>query len=161
MPDMLVHLLDLPDPSESYAALSAEGILIHRPLASTKTRVLDWVKSHSTLSGANECEVCFSRLPVSCFIASREGEVLGYACYHATAPNFFGPTRVLETEQGKGIGKALLLACLHAMRAEGYVYGIIGGVGPAEFYEKCVGASLIPNSTPGIYRFRLKPPETP
>ena len=33
----------------------------------------------------------------------------------------------------------------------GYAYGIIGGVGPAEFYAKTVGATLIPDSTPGIY----------
>ena len=38
------------------------------------------------------------------------------------------------------------------MRAEGYGYAIIGGVGPAQFYEKCVGAVLIPDSSPGIYR---------
>jgi len=46
----------------------------------------------------------------------------------------------------------LLLRSLRAMRDEGYVYAIIGGVGPAEFYEKCVGATLIEGSTPGIYR---------
>lgn len=37
-------------------------------------------------------------------------------------------------------------------RAEGYAYAIIGGVGPVAFYEKCVGARVIPDSTPGIYR---------
>ena len=38
------------------------------------------------------------------------------------------------------------------LRAEGYAYAIIGGVGPVAFYEKCVGARAIPDSTPGIYR---------
>ena len=52
----------------------------------------------------------------------------------------------------RAIGKALLLRSLRAMRDEGYVYGIIGGIGPQKFYEKCVGAMLIPNSTPGIYK---------
>jgi hypothetical protein len=33
----------------------------------------------------------------------------------------------------------------------GYVYGIIGGVGPVEFYRKTVGAIEIPESAPGIY----------
>jgi len=42
------------------------------------------------------------------------------------------------------------------MREAGFVYAIIGGVGPVEFYEKCVGAKLIPDSTPGIYRYSLK-----
>ena len=51
-----------------------------------------------------------------------------------------------------GIGRALLLRSLAAMRAEGYAYAVIGGVGPQEFYKKCVGAMLIPDSVPGIYR---------
>ena len=38
------------------------------------------------------------------------------------------------------------------MRDEGYVYAIIGGVGPADFYTKCVGAVLIENSAQGIYK---------
>jgi predicted N-acetyltransferase YhbS len=58
---------------------------------------------------------------------------------------------VEETLRGKGIGKALLLECLIAMKAQGYAYGIIGGVGPARFYEKAVGAVLIEGSNPGIY----------
>ena len=62
------------------------------------------------------------------------------------------PTRVLDEEQGGGIGRALLLRSLAAMRAEGYAYAVIGGVGPQEFYKKCVGAMLIPDSVPGIYR---------
>ena len=63
-----------------------------------------------------------------------------------------GIDAVLVQIQGKGIGKALLIRSLVALRDEGYIYGIIGGVGPAEFYTKCVGASLIPNSTPGLYK---------
>ena len=45
----------------------------------------------------------------------------------------------------------LLLAALHAQRGQGYAYSIIGGVGPAGFYEKVVGAQLIEGSTPGIF----------
>ena len=38
------------------------------------------------------------------------------------------------------------------MRANGYAYAIIGGVGPAEYYRKSVGARLIEGSNPGIYK---------
>ena len=58
--------------------------------------------------------------------------------------------------QGRGIGKALLLASLLAMRESGYVYGIIGGAGPIEFYQKTVGATIIVDSEPGIYTDLLK-----
>jgi hypothetical protein len=38
----------------------------------------------------------------------------------------------------------------------GYAYAIIGGAGPTEFYAKECGATIIPNSVPGIYTDRLR-----
>jgi GNAT superfamily N-acetyltransferase len=61
-----------------------------------------------------------------------------------------------ETYRGRGIGKALLLACLHDMWAQGYGYAIIGWAGPVDFYIRAVGAIVIPDSSPGIYRGMLK-----
>ena len=151
MPDMLVRLYDLPAGAET-AMPEAEGVQIRRAMAPDKFRVVEWVREHTGPSAAGECDVCFSHPAVSCFIATRGCQIVGYACYDATAPDFFGPTKVLESEQGKGIGRALLLRSLAAMRAEGYDYAVIGGVGLQAFYEKCVGAFLIPDSTPGIYR---------
>jgi GNAT superfamily N-acetyltransferase len=57
----------------------------------------------------------------------------------------------MEAARGGGVGKALLVACLHSLREMGYVYGIIGHAGPIEFYQKTVGAIVIPYSDPGIY----------
>jgi len=37
------------------------------------------------------------------------------------------------------------------MREMGYAYAVIGGVGPAAFYEKVCGAFLIPGSEIGVY----------
>ena len=50
----------------------------------------------------------------------------------------------------------MLIASLWGLKELGYVYGIIGGVGPVEFYERAVGAIVIPNSDPGIYTNLLK-----
>ena len=152
MPDMLVDLLKLPGADALLKALADKDIQIRRALAPDKVRVVPWVREHSSISAAGECDVCFSHTPVSCFIATHGADIIGYACYNATAPDFFGPTRVLDQWQGHGIGKALLVRALRAMREEGYIYAIIGGVGPQAFYEKCVGAHLIPDSTPGIYK---------
>ena len=58
--------------------------------------------------------------------------------------------------QGRGIGKALLIASLLALRDLVYVYGIIGGAGPIEFYHTTVGATIIVDSEPGIYTDLLK-----
>ena len=150
MPDMLVKLYHLPEMDR--VQMKKENYQIRRAMSPDKRQVVDWVKEHSGVYAAGECDVCFSHTPISCFIATREEKIIGYACYDATAPDFFGPTRVLDEEQGKGIGKQLLLASLWAMREEGYGYGIIGSVGPAAFYEKCVGATIIPDSSPGIYK---------
>jgi hypothetical protein len=114
------------------------------------------VRQHFGEGWASECEVSFARLPISCFRAQRGQDVLGFACYDATAKGLFGPTGVLERERKQGIGTALLLVTLHAMAAEGYAYGIIGGAGPAAFYAKAVGAVPIAGSTPGIYANLLR-----
>jgi len=58
---------------------------------------------------------------------------------------------VVDKMQRRGIGKALLLACLCGLREMGYVYGIIGRAGPVEFYEKVAAATVIPDSETGIY----------
>ncbi|HPY11209.1 MAG TPA: GNAT family N-acetyltransferase [Sphaerochaeta sp.] len=152
MPDMLVKLYELPPSGALVERLANGGIQIRRAMAPDKVRVLSWIEEHSSISARGEADVCFSHTPISLFIATEGKTIVGYACYDATAPNFFGPTRVLDEKQGQGIGKALLLACLEAMRAAGFAYAIIGGVGPAEFYTKTVGAVVIEGSTPGIYR---------
>ena len=38
------------------------------------------------------------------------------------------------------------------MQEMGYAYAIIGGVGPAKFYEVTFGAKIIKGSDPGIYK---------
>ncbi|WP_245286956.1 GNAT family N-acetyltransferase [Bradyrhizobium sp. Tv2a-2] len=132
--------------------LAADGISIRRALPPEKHKVLDWVRGHFSEAWASETDVAFARQPVSCFIAIQHKRLLGFACHDATCRNFFGPTGVDPNARGKGIGAALLLACLEAMRQQGFGYAIIGGVGPAEFYAKSVGAVAIEGSQPGIYR---------
>jgi len=149
---MLVKLYDLPDFSALKVRLEKENILIRRPLAAEKSITLAWVEKHFGSGWASEADVSFSYQPISCFVAIRGHQIVGFACYDAAYRNFFGPTGVEPSLQGMGIGKVLLAECLEAMKAQGYAYAIIGGVGPAAFYEKAVGAVLIPGSDPGIYK---------
>ncbi len=71
---------------------------------------------------------------------------------------FLVPIGVGEAARGKKVGKALLLACLHDMRVQGYGYAVIGGAseGVADFYRKTVGATIIEDSSPGIYKGMLR-----
>ncbi|MBI1802770.1 MAG: GNAT family N-acetyltransferase [Chloroflexi bacterium] len=157
MPDMLVKLYALPDGADDFARLRREGVDVRRALAPEKHLVVAWVRRRFSEYWASECEVAFARAPLSCVVAVSQSRLVGFACYDATMKGFFGPTGVLPSERGRGIGRALLIAALEAMRAEGYGYAIIGGVGPAELYQKAVGATLIEGSSPGIYRGMLRP----
>jgi predicted N-acetyltransferase YhbS len=147
---MLVKLYALPSLEGALAAAASHGVVVRRAIAPERNVVVEWVRAHFA-SSASEVETAFAQVPATCFIALRDGNVVGFACYDVTARNFFGPEGVDASMRGMGIGRALLLSALHAQRVAGYAYAIIGGVGPAAFYEKCVGATSIKGSTPGIY----------
>jgi GNAT superfamily N-acetyltransferase len=155
MPDLLVKLYTLSELEPVIAAQQASGIDIRRGLPPEKHVIVNWIRDTGNAGFASECEMAFSHHPVSCFVAIEKGKLVGFACYDATCKGFFGPTEVTEAARGRGIGKALLLACLHDMAAQGYAYAIIGKAGPIEFYAKTVGAIVIEGSTPGIYRGML------
>lgn len=151
MMDMLVRLYDLPGIEEELRKLGKEGILIRRPGAYERHLVADWVGRNFSPKWVSEAKTAFSRQPVSCYIATREKKILGFACYDVTARGFLGPMGVAEESRKSGVGKVLLVSALNALREMGHAYGIIGGVGPAEFYARTVGAMPIEGSSPGIY----------
>ena len=156
MPDMLVNLLKLPPLAGELSALAEAGINVRRAEAFEIGRVREFVEEHFSSAWADEISVGYAHKPVSIFIATRAGEVLGFAAYECTRKAFFGPTGVAESERGAGIGRALLVASLWGLREAGYVCGIIGGVGPTQFYARAVGATIIPDSAPGIYADPLR-----
>lgn len=156
MPDMLVKLYELAPLDPFISRQTEQGITLRRALVPEKHLVLAWIREHFSDFWVSEADATFSRTPVSCFVAVEDGKLIGFACYDATRLGFFGPTGVNEVARGRGTGAAVLMACLHDMYAKGYGYGIIGGVGPAEFYAKISGATLIPDSSPGIYAGMLR-----
>jgi GNAT superfamily N-acetyltransferase len=152
MPDMLVPLLKLPAHEPLIQALrDKHDVIIRRANAHEITPVRDFVHKTFSIPWADEILVGFSRQPISVYIAIERGKVIGFGAYECTRRAFFGPTGVRERSRGKGIGTALLIACLAGLREVGYAYGIIGGAGPVEFYAKTVNATVIPDSTPGVY----------
>lgn len=151
MTDMLVSLLKLPDDRKDVERLKKQGIVIRRIQPFEISVLRKFVSESFSESWADEAVNAFSHQPPTCFIATQEKQIIGFAAYECTRRNFFGPAGVSETCRGKGIGRALLLACLRSMYELGYAYAILGGVGPMDFYSKCTGAIPIPDSTPGIY----------
>jgi GNAT superfamily N-acetyltransferase len=152
MPDMLVKLYDLPPLEPCLEQMREQGVIVRHAMSYERAVVMEWVRRHFGDGWAAECEASFNQQPVTCFIAVGEGLIRGFACYEATARDFFGPTGVDPEWRGRGIGRALLLAALHGQKAMGYGYAIIGGAGPTEYYAKSCGATVIEGSSPGIYR---------
>ena len=150
MPDLLVNLLKLP-PLES-----TPDFVVRRAQPFELTPVRRFVAENFSASWADEISVGFARQPISVYVATIDRELAGFAAYECTRRGFFGPTGVVQSGRGKGIGKALLLASLWSLREMGYVYAIIGAAGPVRFYQKTVGAIIIPDSEPSIYTDMLK-----
>ena len=151
MPDMLVNLYQLPDSTQIMKEMEENGIRIVRALSPNQYKVMDFIEKEFGIGWASETAAAFSRSPISCYIAVKDHEIVGFGCYDATCLGYFGPTGVAKSERGQGIGAALLLKCLEAMREDGYGYAIIGSAGPGEFYSKCCGARVIENDQPNTY----------
>ena len=150
MPDLLVNLLKLP-PLES-----AREFVVRRAQPFELSAVRSFVAENFSNNWADEISIGFARQPVSVFVATIDREPAGFAAYECTRRAFFGPMGVIASAQEKGAGKALLLAAMWGLREMGYVYAIIGAAGPVRFYQKAVGAIVIPDSEPGIYTDLLK-----
>ncbi|HEX6650208.1 MAG TPA: GNAT family N-acetyltransferase [Pyrinomonadaceae bacterium] len=150
MPDLLVNLLNLPHLQEP------QEFIIRRAQPFELSAVRAFVTENFSPSWADEISVGFARQPISVYVATMQRDLVGFSAYECTRRAFFGPTGVVDTARGKGIGKALLLASLWGLREMGYVYAIIGAAGPVHFYQKAVGAIIIPGSEPGIYVDALK-----
>lgn len=151
MPDMLVNLLELPPFEPLTIEMEQASVAIRRAQPFEISKVRLFVETNFSQAWADEISVGFASKPVSVYIAVSDGAILGFGAYECTRRAFFGPMGVAERAERRGIGKALLLACLWGLREAGYVYGIIGRAGPIEFYQKAVNAMVIPESDPGLY----------
>jgi len=156
MADLLVKLYDLPSSARGIERLRQDGVEIRRAIGPEKHAVVEWVEKKFSRAWASECDVALSAQPVTCFIAIKDSQVIGFACYDSTLKGFFGPIGVDDSAHKKGLGTALLIRTLEAMRDAGYGYAAIGWAGPVEFFRKTVGATVIEGSEPGVYKNLVK-----
>jgi len=153
MVDLLVPLYRLP-PSPS----AQSDTVIRRAMPYEREEVEHFARSHFNGRWASEAGVSMSAHPMSCFIAIKNGALVGFACYNSTFLGFCGPFGVEKSARGNKIGEILLHSCLRAMKESGFAYAIIGDVEEAlGFYQKCVNATIIENSKPGAYHYDLLP----
>ena len=156
MADMLVKLYDKEFISKQQA-LSEKGITIKRAHVSDKHTILRFVKEHFEHdSWVNEVEFNLLKQPSTCWIAVKNKELIGFACYDSTAKGFFGPTGVREDYRRQGVGAELLVKSMNSLKELGYAYAFIGWAAPnaMDLYSRTVGATVIEDSEPNksIYR---------
>jgi GNAT superfamily N-acetyltransferase len=149
MADLLVKLYEL-----NVSPVDVPGVTFRRPMPHEMGVVRQWIVRGFSEGWGDEFACSFKSFPVTSFIALRNDALIGFATYEVACRGYFGPTGVLESERGKGIGKELLIRSMIGLRELGYAYAIIGAVGPTGFYERTLGAFPIPGSTPGAYPSR-------
>ena len=108
MIDMLVRLYDLPEMETTYEKVAEGDVILRRPAVYEKHLVAKWVGEHFSPKWVSEVEVAMSHQPVTCYIATKDKEILGFACYDTTCKAYFGPTGVGEAARGKGVGLSLI-----------------------------------------------------
>lgn len=153
--DMLMRLY----PAGPRPVAGPQGITLRRPITAEYDHVVAWVSTEFAPGWASEARAALAAWPTRLSIAVHDSmaALLGFCCWDAAARGFVGPIGVIPHARGKGVGAALLHACLADMRAMGYAYAIAGHVGSPEFFRRAAGAIEIPDSTPGIYHGMLRP----
>lgn len=146
--DLLVNLYDF-QCKRDQEKLASNGIVIRRAMSPDKGKILEFIKTHYSEGWMYESEHALMNTPISCYIAVKNKEVVGFACFDATAKGYFGPIGIKPDQKGAGIGQALMYETFMGMKEAGYGYGIIGWVDDAiGFYEKTINAVPIANSNP-------------
>jgi ribosomal protein S18 acetylase RimI-like enzyme len=125
-----------------------EHVTIKRVLSPDSDLVLSFIEKQFNKRWVSEAKSGLYKPQSTCFIATHNKEIVGFACYDATSKGYFGPMGVDEAFRGHSIGTSLLLSCLEAMYFDGYGYAIIGSVGKETwpFYFKSCGATPIEKS---------------
>jgi len=116
------------------------GIILRRVLPSEWPAFLRWMEATWDDPWGEEVSTTLRREPVSCFVATRDGEYLGFAAYDTNRRGWFGPMGSRPEARGTGIGSALLKLCLKDYVDRGDSTCEIGWVGPFDFYTNAVGA---------------------
>jgi GNAT superfamily N-acetyltransferase len=98
-------------------------------------------------SWPEEVQMSLKNIPPSTFVAkNKDGKIIGWATHGLQFPGAFGPTGVLYTIQGEGIGSELLKWCLWDIKQNGLetctIMWVVGNT--IKFYSKSIGAYISP-----------------
>ena len=120
MADMLVKLFNISMPVNEEEKLLENGIRIKRALATDRSKIIEYSKTCGGQDYSDEVRAAFANNPITCYIAAKDKELIGFACFEATAKNFFGPMAVSEESH---------LSCITVFRNSSLKIVIMGSSG--------------------------------
>ncbi len=138
--DMLVNLYELDESVDKNVDFEIRRIL------SPNIHLLEkFIVDNFSMGWASEAKAACYKSNPTCFIAIKDNQIVGFACYDATTKGFFGPLGVHPNYRKQGIASKLILHTMLAMKQDGYAYAIIGGVADklVPFYKKTCKAMEI------------------
>lgn len=110
--------------------------------------LLEFVRdNYGHSSWPEEVQMSLQNNPPTTFVAkNKNDQIVGWATHGLQFPGAFGPTGVLYTLQGKGIGSELLKWCLWDIEQSGLdtctIMWVVGNT--IKFYSKSIGAYIHP-----------------
>lgn len=130
------------DAAEAERRLADNGIIVERARPEDAKAVSQLAEAEGFAMWGDESGQAYRNVPVSSFVAKREGKMCGFAIHSVSGPGEFGPMLTMASLRGQGIGTVLLKNCLIDLQRQGYRRAEIIWVGPISFYAKAVGAHI-------------------
>lgn len=137
-----VHLeVDLPRPPQP----SPTGVEIVDAVPGEREELAAFIRSEFAEAWAFEVDRGFDTASPPVVLARRNGCIVGFAGYELNNQGLgtFGPAGVSAAERHSGTGRALLLAALNRLSAQGYPRAVIQWAAALPFYEKSADARVM------------------
>ncbi len=125
--------------TELAAAAGTKGYEVRRALPD-ETALLDAVRTEFGGAWPWELERALGHRPAGVHVALYDGAYCAFAAHDGNnrGLGWFGPTGTWPAHRGKGLGEALLLACLVDVGRE-HAFCEVAWIGPRPFYDKVAG----------------------
>ncbi|HUS32743.1 MAG TPA: GNAT family N-acetyltransferase [Kofleriaceae bacterium] len=144
--NLLLDVRQNPRISRERAAEAAElahahGYEVRRAKPAERQHLLDAIAGEFGGAWPYEVERALGHAPAAIHVACKDGAYCAFAAHDGNnrGLGWFGPAGTWKAHRGKGLGEALLLACLVDVAAE-HSQCEVAWIGPRPFYEKVVGA---------------------
>jgi mycothiol synthase len=133
-----------PPTATELGRLEAAGVTVRRGTIEDTDALARHTASHWSDVWARETQIALHNSPPSIFLATAEGEFIGFAAHGVLRPTLFGPLATLAAWRRIGVGGILTRLALLDMAEHGGPFGEIGWVNldAIPFYSRTANARL-------------------